>query len=88
MISLATLFDKKLPYPLGEMAKQAFVASSYGLGRTAERIYSDLHEEDVTRIMDKPMWYIIQSTFEWSYTKEGWDFWKEIKTKLEQIEEQ
>lgn len=87
MISLATIFDKKLPYPLGEMAKDAFIHSGYDLGYTAERIYKELHVNDMTRLMDETMWYIIQSQFEWWNTKEGLEFWSTIKDKLKQIEE-
>lgn len=88
MISLATIFDNKLPYPLGEMAKDAFIYSSYDMGYTAERIHQELHLNDMTRLMDKPMWYLIQSQFEWIHTKEGFEFWLTIKRKLEQIEQQ
>jgi hypothetical protein len=88
MISRATLFDMKLPYPLGEIAKCAFVHSHYEMGYSPERIYEMLHEDDFEAHLSIPMWYIIIAHIEWASTKEGHAFWQNIHDKLKQIEEQ
>ena len=88
MISRATLFDTKLPYPLNEMAKDAFTHSSYERGYTAEQIYKMLHQDDVELHLSSTMSEILMAHFEWASTKEGHEFWKEIHNKLKQIEEQ
>ena len=88
MISRATLFDTKLPYPLNEMAKDAFIHSSYERGYTAEQIYKMLHQDDVELHLSITMSEILMAHFEWASTKEGHEFWKEIHNKLKQIEEQ
>ena len=88
MISRATLFDKKLPYPLGEMVKDAFIYSSYERGYTAERIYEMLHQDDVELQLSSTMSDTLMCQFEWASTKEGHEFWKEIHNKLKQIEQQ
>ena len=88
MISRATLLDTKLPYPLNEMAKDAFIHSSYERGYTAEQIYKMLHQDDVELHLSSTMSEILMAHFEWASTKEGHEFWKEIHNKLKQIEEQ
>jgi hypothetical protein len=88
MISRATLFDMKLPYPLNEMVKDAFIHSSYERGYTAEQIYKMLHQDDVELHLSSTMSEILMAHFEWASTKEGHEFWKEIHNKLKQIEEQ
>lgn len=88
MISRATLFDKKLPYPLNEMVKDAFIHSSYERGYTAEKIYEMLHDDDFEGHLSSTMSYILMSHFEWASTKEGHAFWVNIHNKLKQIEEQ
>jgi hypothetical protein len=88
MISRATLFDMKLPYPLGEMLKNAFIYSHYEMGYESDRIYEMLHNEDVSRRIDDTRSHIIMSQIEWCSTKEGHMFWSNIHDKLKQIEEQ
>lgn len=88
MISRATLFDMKLPYPLNEMAKDAFIHSSYERGYTAEKIYEMLHLDDLETSISCTMSYIIIAHIEWMSTKEGHAFWSNIHNKLKQIEEQ
>ena len=88
MISRATLFDTKLPYPLNEMAKDAFIHSSYERGYTAEQIYKMLHQDDVELHLSSTMSEILMAHFEWASTKEGHEFWKAIYNKLKQIEQQ
>lgn len=88
MISRATLFDKKLPYPLGEMVKDAFIYSSYERGYTAEEIYEKLHLSDFEPHLSITMSEILMAHFEWASTKEGHEFWKAIHNKLKQIEQQ
>ena len=88
MISRATLFDKKLPYPLNEMVKDAFIYSSYERGYTAEKIYEMLHLDDVELHLSSTMSDTLMCHFEWMSTKEGHAFWSNIHNKLKQIEEQ
>ena len=88
MISRATLFDKKLPYPLNEMAKDAFIHSSYERGYDSDSIYERLHLSDFEPHLSITMSEILMAHFEWASTKEGHEFWKEIHNKLKQIEEQ
>ena len=88
MISRAALFDKKLPYPLNEMAKDAFIHSSYERGYTAEQIYDRLHLYDLELHLSITMSEILMAHFEWASTKEGHAFWQNIHNKLKQIEEQ
>lgn len=87
MISRATLFDMKLPYPLGEMVKDAFIYSSYERGYEAEKIYEMLHLDEFEPPLLITMSDILMSHIEWASTKEGHAFWKDIHNKLKQIEQ-
>lgn len=88
MISRATLFDMKLPYPLNEMVKDAYIHTHYKMGYNAERIYYMLHNDDVSHRLSCTMSQVIISNIEWISSKEGAEFWKNIHDKLKQIEEQ
>ena len=88
MISRATLFDMKLPYPLNEMAKDAFIHSSYERGYDSDSIHERLHLSDFEPHLSITMSEILMAHFEWASTKEGHEFWKNIHNKLKQIEQQ